>query len=88
MIHTLPSIFVSLDCEASENSEPTAHGLLNFMKSYKFVACAYLLSDILPPLSQLSLIFQKQNIDFSLVQPCLKTTIDSIKQYETTPGHT
>ena len=86
VICTLSSILVSLNCEASENSDPTAHGLLNFMKSYKFVACTYLLSDILPHLSRLSCIFQKQHIDLSLVQPCLKTTIDSIKQYETTPG--
>ena len=45
MIHTLPSLFVSLDREASEYNDPTAHGLLKFKKEYKFVAYAYLLSD-------------------------------------------
>ena len=50
LIRTLPSILVSLDREASENGEATAHGLLNFMKCYKFVACTYLLSDVLPHL--------------------------------------
>lgn len=68
VIHTLPSLLVSLDCKASENSEPTAHGLPNFMKSYKFVACAYLLFDVLSHLSRLSCIFQKQDIDLCLVQ--------------------
>ena len=86
IIRTLPSLLVSLDRESAENSEPTAHGLLKFMKCYNFVACAYLLSDVLPHLSRLSRIFQKQDVDFSLVQPCLKTAIDSIKQYETAPG--
>ena len=86
VLRTLPSLLVSLDREASENDEPTAHRLLKFMKGYKFVACAYLLSDVLPHLSRLSKIFQKQNADLSLVQPCLKTTVDSIKQYETSPG--
>ena len=57
LIRTLPSLFISLDREASENNEPTAHGLLKFMKTYKFVACAYLLSDVLPHLSRLSKIF-------------------------------
>ena len=58
VIHCLPSILVSLDREASENGEPTtAHGQFKFMKCYKFVACLYL-SDVLPHLSQLSLIFQ------------------------------
>ena len=67
LIRTLPSLFISLDREASENNEPTAHGLLKFMKTYKFVACAYLLSDVLPHLSRLSKIFHKQNVDLSLV---------------------
>ena len=86
VLRTLPSLLVNLDREASENDEPTAHGLLKFMKGYKFVACAYLLSDVLPHLSRLSRIFQKQDVDLSLVQFCLKTTVDSIKQYETSPG--
>ena len=51
LVHCLPSILVR---EASENGEPTAHGLLNFMKTYKFVACLYLLSDVLPHLSHFS----------------------------------
>ena len=86
LIRALPSLFISLDREASENNEPTAHGLLKFMKTYKFVACAYLLSDVLPHLSRLSKIFHKQNVHLSLVQPCLKSAVDSIKQYETTQG--
>ena len=81
VIRCLPSLLVSLDREASENGEPTAHGLLKFMKCYKFVASLYLLSDVLPHLSRLSRIFQKENVDLSLIQPCLKTTIDAIKQY-------
>ena len=60
VIRTLPSLCASLDLEASENNETTAH---EFMKGYKFVACAYLLSDVLPHLSRLSRIFQKQNVN-------------------------
>ena len=56
------------------------------MKCYKFIACAYLLSDVLPHLGRLSRIFQKESVDLSLIQPCLKTTIDAIKKYEDTPG--
>ena len=81
VIHTYPVILISLDGEASERGEPTAHGLLKFMKCYKFLACAYLLSDVLHHLSR---IFQKQNIDLSLIQPCLRNVIDCIKQYRDT----
>ena len=57
LIRSLP-ILISLDREASENGEPTAHGLYKFMKYYKFEATAFLLSDVLPHLSHLSKIFQ------------------------------
>ena len=86
MVRTLPSLLVSLDRESSENGEPTAVGLYKFMKSYKFVASVYLLSDILPHLGRLSCIFQKENVDLSLIQPYLKSTIDAIKKYEDDPG--
>ena len=52
------------------------------MKSYKFIAYVYLLNDILPHLSRLSCIFQKENVDLSLIQ----STIDAIKKYVDDPG--
>ena len=86
LIRTFPSILVSLDREASEKGEATAHGLLSFMKCYKFVATTYLLSDVLPHISRLSRIFQKENVDLTLIQPCLQTTIDAIKDYKDNTG--
>ena len=77
---------MSLDREASENVEPTSHGLFKFMKCYKFVATAHLLSGIFPHLSRLSRIFQKEDVDLSLIQPCLKSTIDTISKYKESPG--
>lgn len=86
MIRSLPSILVSLDREASENSEPTAHGLYKFVQCYKFVATAFLLSDVLPHLNHLSKIFQKVDVDLSLIQLCLQTIIDTISKYKDTAG--
>ena len=86
VIRTLLSLLVCLEHEASQDNEPTAQGLLKFMKCYKFVACAYLLSDILPHLSRLSYVVQKQDVDLSLIRPCLKTAIDSIEQHKSSPG--
>jgi hypothetical protein len=56
------------------------------MKCYKFVATAFLLSDVLPHLSRLSKIFQKVDVDLSLIQPCLQTTIDTISKYKDIAG--
>ena len=86
LVRCLPSILVRLDREASENVEHTAHGLFKFMKYYKFVACPYLLSNGLPQLSHLSRIFQKEDVDLFLIQPCLKTTTDAINEYLHYPG--
>ena len=74
LIRSLPPILVSRDREASKNGEPSAHGLYKFMKCYNFVATVYLLSDVLPHLSRLSRIFQREDVDLSLIQPCLKTS--------------
>ena len=81
----MPSILVGLDREASGKSEPTAHGLLKSMKSYKFVATMYLLSDVLPHLSRLSKIFQKK--ESMLI--CLSLPANhnlAIAQYKHAPG--
>ena len=50
------------------------------------VCTVYLLSDVLPHLSRLSRIFQRGDVDLSLIQPCLKTTIDTISKYKETAG--
>ena len=42
VVRTLPSLLVSLDREASEHGEPTAHGLYKFMKSQ--ICCLYVLT--------------------------------------------
>jgi hypothetical protein len=48
------------------------------IKCYKFVATLYLLSDVLPLLSKLSLIFQKDNIDLCVIKPVVSATVASL----------
>ena len=55
-----PSLIMSLDREASECGEPTAAGLLKFVKTPFFIATAHFLHKILPRVSWLSLLFQKK----------------------------
>ena len=74
----------SIGREAPENGEPTAHRLYKFMVCYKFVAITFWLSDVLPHLSRLSKIFRNIDVDLSLIQPCLQTTIDTISKYKDT----
>ena len=76
----LPSVLTSLEREATERNDAQAHGLAVFVKDSFFVASVYFLSDILPPLAQLSRAFQKTSIDFSIVKPLVQGTKGCIKE--------
>ena len=77
LLCTLPSLIASLDREASEWGEPTAEGLLQFVKMHFFIATAHLLHKILPHVSRLSCIFQK-DAHFTLLRPCVDATIAAV----------
>ena len=76
----MPSLIPSLEREANERDEPAAVGLVKFVKTYYFVACCNLLSKVLPHLNRLFLLFQRENIDLSAIQPNLDATIHAIQQ--------
>ena len=43
------------------------------------IATVYLLSDVLPVLTQLSLVFQTADVDLSVIKPQVSATIASLK---------
>ena len=53
--------------------------MLRAVKSYNFVATLYLLSDVLPHLSSLSLVFQRVSLDLCIVEPEVAATIATLK---------
>ena len=79
IIRTLPALIASLEREVTERSEPSVVGLVKFVKTHYFVACCYLLHRVLPHISRLSLLFQCEDIDLSLIQPAVEAAIASIK---------
>ena len=83
IISTLPALIASLEREATERSEPAAVGLVKFVKTHYFVGCCYLLNKVLPHISRLSLIFQQEDIDLSLIKPALESTLASIEEVRT-----
>ena len=82
----LPSVIASLEREAEERNCAQAVGLLSFVKQYKFVATLYMLSDVLPPLANLSRAFQKKDIDFTVVKSLVQGTKATIDALSMTPG--
>ena len=83
---TLPSVVASLEREAAERGEPVAIGLVKIVKSYYFVASLYLFCDVLPHVCKLSLIFQQQKVDLTVVQSQVNATLACISAYKDNPG--
>ena len=84
--HSLSSVLVSLDREASERSNPTASGLLKFMKQFFFVAALSLFADVLPHLAKLSRTLQSSSLDFSILQPVVESCITNVEKQTQSPG--
>ena len=83
---TLKSLLTTLVREVAENYDAVARGLLHAMKSYNFIASVYLLSDVLPKLTSLSLVFQREDVDLTTVRPQVNATISSLNLLLSHPG--
>lgn len=82
----MPALIAALEREVAENDNAIARGLVTAINSYKFVATVYLLSDVLPHLSVLNLVFQKEDVDLSIIKPQVSATIASLKLLRSNPG--
>ena len=83
---TLNSLLAALERAVVENDDAVARGLLHAMKTYKFVATLYLLCDVLPILTTLSLVFQKENVSLTAILPSVNATIASLNLLRSQPG--
>ena len=66
-----------------EHNDPTASGLIKKMHNVKFIGAIFILSEILPILSQLSIVFQRSCINFSQIEPRVEKTMDDLRRVET-----
>lgn len=69
-----------------EDSSKTK-ALLSAFKQYKFVAVLAVLMDILPSLSHMCLILQKEDLDIACIQPALQNLQDKIKHVKKGNAH-
>ncbi|KAI4816336.1 hypothetical protein KUCAC02_008663 [Chaenocephalus aceratus] len=60
----LTAVLAALAEETEHKKCPTAKGLYGFLATYRFVASVYLQADVLPHISRLSRLFQKENVNF------------------------
>ena len=63
-----------------QDEDATALGLLKKMKTIKFLGVIYILREVLPVLSSLSRIFQKDSLSFSAIVPQVNSTKERLDQ--------
>ena len=80
MLPALHAVFKQAD---NDNDNRNAHGLLRCISEYCFIACLLMFGEILPPFARLSRVFQKDTLDFSIVDAqvnTLSTALDELNQ--------
>ena len=79
------SLVMCLEHEAQKGCA-SARGLLKAVRKGSFVLTTYALSDVLPILSKLSLILQRQALNYADVGPVVKATVNAISSLKGSPG--
>ena len=78
-----PSLMTYFNGREDEKSK----GIYNILRLYKFLAVLAMLMDILPPVSHMSQILQKQDLDIAAVQPALDNLTSRIKRGKEGKNH-
>ena len=77
VLRSLKSLMMFFEHAANEG-DPTAVGIHSCITTYKFLALTHLIKDILSVLTKLSLTFQSQQVDISLVHSNVTAAIDAL----------
>ncbi|XP_053377704.1 zinc finger protein 862-like [Mercenaria mercenaria] len=72
-----PALCMCLEREAVYDS--AAKGLYNEVIQFKFIALTHVMMDILPFMGRLSKNFQSKVLDFSMIDPLVQSTCDSLE---------
>ena len=79
MRRTMVSVMATLEADAAEG-DPSVSGLLKTMRSYNFICLTNLFTDVLGIITKLSKLFQKEVLDFSVIQPSISNSIEALLQ--------
>lgn len=72
---TWGSLATYLETEMEQNNDSTCKGFFKKVTRFSFLAVTYLLMDIIPRVTQLSLFFQKEDIDLAMVRPSVDCVV-------------
>ncbi|KAM4590951.1 zinc finger protein 862-like [Odontesthes bonariensis] len=80
-----PALIMELSEEAA-NGNAQSQGLLNQIRSYKFIALTHTLSDVLPVMDKLNLCFQREDVNLGCISPMVQASLAALAQLKDTPG--
>ena len=83
---SLPALILTFEQIYSENGDAEAYGLAKIMCTYKFVACLYMLCDVLHLVAQLHGSLQSKEVDLASVPVMLDSTVDRLKELKESPA--
>ena len=81
-----PALTLELVEEANRNGLTAAGNLCKKCKMFSFVAMTYMLSDVIPLMEKLNLIFQKETVNLAMIQPVVESTKTSLQNLLQTRG--
>ena len=72
--------------ESHDAPKAKAAGFEKALKKYECVVTMGLMMDVMPILTYLSLVFQKQHLDLSVIQPAVSSAVSQITAMRTSDG--
>ena len=80
-----PALVLELTEEAEEGNAQ-ARGIVNQIQTYNFTAMTHMLCDVLPVMTKLNLVFQKEDVNLSSIRPMVQASVTALTQLIESPG--
>ncbi|XP_026099534.1 zinc finger protein 862-like [Carassius auratus] len=85
MKHNWAAVAMEINEEAV-GGNTQAQGLLGQIQTYSFIALTHALADLLPVMTKLNLVFQKDNVNLSSIRPIVQASDAAFRHLRDVPG--
>uniref|UniRef100_A0A8C4YYV9 HAT C-terminal dimerisation domain-containing protein n=1 Tax=Gadus morhua TaxID=8049 RepID=A0A8C4YYV9_GADMO len=80
-----PALVMELNEEAV-GGNAQAQGLLGQIQPYSFIALTHTLADVLPVMTKLNLVFQKEDVNLATIRPMVQASVSALTHLRDAPG--
>ncbi|KAJ8367403.1 hypothetical protein AAFF_G00318060 [Aldrovandia affinis] len=80
-----PALVIELNKEAV-GGNAQAQGILGQIQPYCFIALTHALADVLPVMTKLNLVFQKDDVNLATIRPMVHASLAALTQLRDAPG--